>query len=316
VTESIESGTTDILVLRQGAIGMSTETYADALRRELPDWTITRAATPAEELALAAKAPIITGHRFPTELLEAAENLELFACAAAGRNHLPVEQLAANDVTIVNASGVHGPNIAEHVLANLLSFARNLHISRRRAARREWRRHQVREFAGSTVTVVGLGATGQAVVERLEPFNVHTVGVRYTPSKSGPTDEVIGFDRDSLHDALARTTYLVIACPLTETTEGLIGAAEFATLLPDAVLVNVARGPIVDTEALVDAIRGNTIRGAALDVTDPEPLPEEHPLWNFGNVQITPHNSGHTPAYYDRLAQILTEAVRDQEPRC
>jgi phosphoglycerate dehydrogenase-like enzyme len=88
---------------------MSTETYADALRRELPDWTITRAATPAEELALAAKAPIITGHRFPTELLEAAENLELFACTAAGRNYLPVEQLAANDITIADASGTHGP---------------------------------------------------------------------------------------------------------------------------------------------------------------------------------------------------------------
>jgi phosphoglycerate dehydrogenase-like enzyme len=118
-----------------------------------------------------------------------------------------------------------------------------------------------------------------------------TLSASATLSKGGPTDEVIGFDRDSLHDALARTTYPVIACPLTETTEGLIGAAEFATLPPDAVLVNMARGPIVDTEAMVDAIRGNTIRGAVLDVTDPEPLPEGHPLWNFGNVQITPHNS-------------------------
>jgi len=269
---------------------MSTETYADALQRELLDRTITYAATPAEELALVAKAPVITEHRLSTELLEAAKNLELSVCAVAGRNHLPVEQLAANDVTIVDASEVHGPNIAEYVLANLLSFARNLHISCRHAARREWRRHQAYEFAGSTVTVAGLGAIGQAVVERLKPLNVHTVGVRYTQSKDGPTDEVIGFDRDSLHDALARMTYLVIACPLTETTEGLIGAAEFATLPPDAVLMNVARGPIVDTEALVDAIRGNTIRGAALDVTDPESLPEEHPLWNFGNVQITPHN--------------------------
>jgi phosphoglycerate dehydrogenase-like enzyme len=112
---------------------------------------------------------------------------------------------------------------------------------------------------------------------------------------------------------LSRTDVLVLACPLTDTTRGLIGEEELVTLPEDALLINVARGPIVETEALVDAIRRNQLRGAALDVTDPEPLPEDHPLWGFDNVQITPHNAGHTPRYYTRLADIVAENVERLE---
>jgi phosphoglycerate dehydrogenase-like enzyme len=108
-----------------------------------------------------------------------------------------------------------------------------------------------------------------------------------------------------LHDALARTDYLVLACPLTDTTRGLIGTVELRTLPPSAVLVNVARGPIVDTDALVAALRSEGVRGAALDVTDPEPLPTDHPLWNLDNVLLTPHTGGHTPMHWPRLADIL-----------
>jgi len=155
-----------------------------------------------------------------------------------------------------------------------------------------------------------LGAIGQAVCERLEPFGVETIGVRYTPEKGGPADEVIGFEGKAFDDALSRTDYLVLACPLSETTRGLLDREAFVTIDPDAVVVNVARGPVIETDALVEALRSNWIRGAALDVTDPEPLPEDHPLWTFENVQLTPHNAGHTPQYYDRLADIVAENVR------
>jgi phosphoglycerate dehydrogenase-like enzyme len=113
-----------------------------------------------------------------------------------------------------------------------------------------------------------------------------------------------------VQDALARTDYLVITAPLTDTTEGLIDEDALLTLPPDAVLVNVGRGRIVDTEALVDALRSNTVGGAALDVTDPEPLPAAHPLWDFENVLVTPHNAGHTPEYWNRLADVVAENVR------
>jgi phosphoglycerate dehydrogenase-like enzyme len=102
----------------------------------------------------------------------------------------------------------------------------------------------------------------------------------------------------------------VLACPLTETTDSLIDGNALKTLPEDAVVVNVARGGVVDTSALVSALRSNDLRGAVLDVTEPEPLPEDHPLWGFQNVLITPHNAGHTPRYYERLADIVAENVR------
>ena len=299
----------DIVVLRRSAHGMSTVDYAAELRDRLPDRAVVRADTPEQERKLIADARIATGYRLSEELLSLATNLEMFAAATAGVGHFPLDELRDNGVIVTNASGIHGPNIAEYVVGAILTFTRDFHVSRRRNERREWRHHQSRELKGSTVTVVGLGAIGEAIADRLEPFDVHTVGVRYTPEKGGPTDEVIGFDADRFHGALARTDYLVLACPLTEETRGLVGAEEFATLPPESVLVNVGRGPIVDTEALVGAIRRNGIRGGFLDVTDPEPLPEDHPLWNFENTFITPHNAGHTPEYYSRLAEIVAENV-------
>ena len=302
------SETTDVLVLRKGAHGISTEEDAAALRDRLPDdVTVSRPGTPAGEAAAAEEATVITGHTIDAEMVENAPNLRLFACASAGYESLPLETLAEHDVTVTNASGVHGPNIAEHVVGAMLTFARDFRRFFRQQERHEWRRGQASELHGSTVTVVGLGAIGQAVVERLDPFGVDTIGVRYTPEKGGPTDEVVGFEEEAFHDALSRSDYVVIACPLTDTTEGLMGAAEFDTLEPHAVLVNVGRGPIVDTDALVDALQGNDIGGAALDVTDPEPLPADHELWDLDNAFVTPHSSGHTPRYYERLADIVAE---------
>ena len=156
-----------------------------------------------------------------------------------------------------------------------------------------------------------MGAIGEAVVQRLHGFEVDTVGVRYTPGKGGPTDEVYSYDE--IAEAVADAAYVVLACPLTDATEHLIDEDVFVTMPPDSVLVNVARGGDVDTDALVDALRWNSIRGAALDVTDPEPLPEDHELWTFENVLITPHNAGHTPEYFQRLADIVAEAVDTAE---
>ncbi|WP_222918970.1 D-2-hydroxyacid dehydrogenase [Natrinema sp. SYSU A 869] len=300
----------DILVLRKGTHGTPIEQYADAIRDRLPDHTVDLARTPAEERERIENARFVTGMTLEDDLLEAAESLEVFACAYAGTGHLPLEKLEERGVAVTNASGVHGPNIGEHVLGAILHFTRRFHVGERRQRRREWRHYQATELQGSTVTVVGLGAIGQSVCDRLEPFGVDTIGVRYTPEKGGPTDEVIGFEDAEFDDALARTDYLVLACPLTETTRGLIDREALVTMDPESVLVNIARGPVVDTDALVAALRSNWIRGASLDVTDPEPLPEEHPLWTFENVQITPHNAGHTPKYYDRLADIVAENRR------
>jgi phosphoglycerate dehydrogenase-like enzyme len=299
----------DIAVLRRGTHGLPMDEYAAALRERLPDREIALARTPREERELVADAPVVTGVGIDEELLEAAEELELFACAYAGYGHLPMDALRERGVAVTNAAGIHAASIAEQVLGYLLTFARDLHEGWRRQRNREYRHYQGRELGGSTVTIVGMGAIGHAVVQRLQGFGVDTIGVRYTPEKGGPTDEVVGFDPAAVHDALARTDYLVLATPLTDTTRGLVDAEAFATLPPESVLVNVARGGVVDTDALVAELRRQGIRGAALDVTDPEPLPEDHPLWTFENVLLTPHNAGHTPKHWPRMADIVAENV-------
>ena len=296
-----------VVVLREGTEGLPMESYAEALRARLPGHTVRLARTPADERTLVADARAVTGITVDEAVLDDADRLDLFACTFAGTDHVPVDALTERGVAVTNAGGIHAPGIAEQTIANMLIFARRLHEGWRRKQRGEWRHFQSFEFAGSTVTVVGLGSIGTHVVDRLSGFDVETIGVRYTPSKGGPTDEVIGFESDAIHDALARSDYVVLACPLTETTRALIGPAELATLPPHAVVVNAARGGIVDTDALVSALRTSGIRGAALDVTDPEPLPGDHPLWDLENCLITPHTGGHTPRHWERLADIVAE---------
>ena len=294
-----------ILVLKSGTHGMPIGEYGAAIRERRPDDDVVVARTRSEELDLIADADVVTGRAIDNELLSQTESLKLFAGLAAGYEHLPLDEIVAGGAVVTNGSGIHAPNMAEQVVGNLLVFARRLDEGWRRQREPRWEHYQAGELMGSTVTVVGLGAIGRAIVDRLEPFGVETIGVRYTPEKGGPTDKVVGFDGPEFESALARTDFLVLACPLTETTEKLVDGEAFATIPPDAVLVNVARGPVVDTEALLGALRSNQLRGAALDVTDPEPLPEDHPLWRFDNVHITPHMAGCTPHYYERCAEIL-----------
>ena len=299
---------TDILLLRRSIHGMDVDEYAAAVRDRLPDHEVTVARTPADERREIRTATVASGTGIDETLLAEAEELRLFASVSAGYDHLPLDLLAENGVALTTASGVHGPNVAEHVIGAILAFSRGFFAAARRQRRREWRAFQSRELAGSTVAVVGLGAIGRATVDRLEAFDVRTVGVRYTPEKGGPTDDVYGFDE--IHEAVVDADYVALACPLTDATRHLVDGEVLTTMPEDAVLVNVARGGVVAADALVGAVQSNQIRGAALDVTDPEPLPADHPLWTFENVFVTPHSSGHTPKYYERVADILAENVR------
>ncbi|WP_435193825.1 D-2-hydroxyacid dehydrogenase [Natronomonas sp. EA1] len=294
-----------IVVLRSAVSGRPIDAYVDALRDRLPDHEISHARTPDEERALVAEADVVTGPTLPPERVT--DSLKLFAGVYAGSDHIDLEAFAAHEVPVTSAAGVHTSNVAEYAIGGLITLTQEFTEAFRQQERREWRHFGTSELYGSTVTIVGLGAIGRGIAERLEPFGVETVGIRASPEKGGPTDEVLG--PDHLHDALARSDSVVLACPLTDETEGLLGSSEFVTMPAHATLVNVARGPVVDTDALVDALRWEQIAGAVLDVTDPEPLPEDHPLWAMENVLLTPHIAGDTPHYFDRLADIVAENV-------
>ncbi len=294
----------EIVVLRKSAHGIPTTEYVSELQTRLPEHTVRFADTPERERTFAESADVITGITIDETVVERAEQLELFACVYAGTGHLPREALSEQGAVITSAAGVHTSNAAEHAIGAILTFARRFHEAVRSDS---WQPISPSELADSTVTIVGLGAIGGGIARRLEPFDARTIGVRRRPEDGGPADEVIG--ADELHDALAETDFLVLACPLTDATHGLISEEELVTLPPDAVVVNIARGPVVDTTALLKALQEGEIGGAALDVTDPEPLPSDHPLWDLDEVIITPHNAGATPRYYERLADIVADNV-------
>ena len=203
------------------------------------------------------------------------------------------------------AQVVFAADVAEHVVAFLLAAARRLPQA---ARKQEWAELGGDRFAGRTVGIVGAGGIGGETITRLGPFGVRILAL----TRSGR--DVTGADRslgpDGLDELLAESDYVVLAVPLTESTRGLIGRRELELIGPDGWLVNVGRGALVDTDALVAALAEGRIAGACLDVTDPEPLPAGHPLWTFENVLVTPHVANPPGTIYEPLAERVAENVR------
>ena len=188
--------------------------------------------------------------------------------------------------TWTSTKGAYSGPVAEHALALGLAGLRQLPLRARATA---WGEQAGSQLAGSRVTIVGGGGITGALLRLLQPFDVETTVVRRHVSSLDGASRVVG--PDGLHDALAGARLVVLALALTRETTGIIGAGELALMGPDAWLVNVARGAHVVTDDLVAALRAGGIGGAALDVTDPEPLPSGHPLWSFANCLITPHTA-------------------------
>lgn len=198
-------------------------------------------------------------------------------------------------VTFTSAAGAFADSVAEHALTLLLAGVRYLpeHLRARTWQQREFFPH-VGSLRGKTVTIVGAGGIGRALIPMLAPLGAHVIAVnRSGRPVTGPgiPDDVETVPADQLGRVWSHTDHVVIAAPATDRTRHLIGAEELARLKPSSWVINVARGSLVDMEALVDALTRGAIGGAGLDVTEPEPLPDGHPLWSLPNAIITPHDS-------------------------
>jgi phosphoglycerate dehydrogenase-like enzyme len=207
-----------------------------------------------------------------------------------------------------SATGAFGLPVAEHALALILAADKALHSF---ARERSWigdGRHHVRSLAGETVAIVGAGGIGRALIALLEPFGVEVIAVTRRGRDVPGAARTVPAGR--LAEVWGAARHVVIAAPATVGTRHLVGARELEAMREDAWLINVARGSLVDTTALVNALRSGAIAGAALDVTDPEPLPDGHPLWELPNVLITPHVA--TPPESERrhFAARVEENVR------
>ncbi len=204
-----------------------------------------------------------------------------------------------------SAKGSYSQPVAEHALALTLALLRQLH---QRARATAWGKQSGKMLYGAHVVILGGGGIAQEYMRLCSPFDVRTTVLR----RSG--DAVEGAERtlttDRLDEVLPHADVLLIAAPLTDETRGLVGKKQFALMRQDAILVNVARGPIVRTDDLVAALSSNRIAGAALDVTDPEPLPYGHPLWSEPRALITPHSADTAEMIMPLLARRVTENVR------
>ena len=262
------------------------------LEARLPSWVNVRwYADKDEAFALAPTAEIGWFDMYSkddmAETITRAAKLKWLNSVYAGVEAFPLDLLEQRGVMLTNGAGINAVPIAEYVLMLMLAQAKGYREVVRAQERREWLKTSPgkRELFGSQVLILGYGAIGQEVEARLAGFGAQVTKVRRSagPGTLGP---------DQWRAQLGTFDWIIIAVPATPDTQHMIGADELAAMKSDAVLVNIARGSVIDQDALVTALEAGAIGGALLDVTAPEPLPPEHPLWTLDNAQITMHLSG------------------------
>jgi phosphoglycerate dehydrogenase-like enzyme len=292
--------------------------YVSRLRREFPAHTFLHATNDAEMLALLPESDVLFSSEINRAQLGAARRLQWIHSPAAGVGGMLFDEMVAGPVVITNSRGVSADTMAEHVLAVTLAFFRNVPLAMHRQIQHVWAQDEIsgrpnRTIDGAHVVIVGLGAIGSAVARRMAALGARVTGVRRTADARGLSDVSEMLPPSGLPRALADADVVVISAPHTRDTRGLIGAPELAAMKPDAILVNVSRGRLVDEDALAAALQQGRLGGAALDVFEREPLPPDSPLWDLPNVLITPHTSGFRPDHWDVMTSLFAENLRRYE---
>jgi phosphoglycerate dehydrogenase-like enzyme len=268
--------------LREAGVAFFASDDAAALRE---------AATGAEVLLVAPRSGALL-----REVFENARNVRWIHGLAAGVEPLLFDALRESDVPLTNGRGLFADALGEFAITAMLWFAKDLARMRRNQEARLWAPFNVERLEGQTAGIVGYGAIGRAVASRAMALGMRIAAMRRSEG--------------SLDDVLRAADYLVLSTPLTPETRAMIGAAQLALLKPNAVVINIGRGAVIDETALVDALTKRTIRGAALDVFETEPLPPEHPFWTLDNVLLSPHCADHTPDSHLRAMQFFLDNLR------
>ena len=266
----------------------------------------------AEQARMLAEAEVLFGsHLDPIEVHDAAPNLKWLQVLTAGLDELIAQGILERDFTITTMSGVGAVPIAEYCMGVMVMLQKDLHEAMRDQVEHRWNFHFAGELKGRTCGIVGLGAIGRELVRRARAFGMRVVATRRS-AQAGDSDPDVDvlLPSSELPRLLAESDYIVICVPLTAETDGMIGAQEFALMKPEAAIVNIARASVIDEAALLEALSAERIAGAALDVHDPEPLPEDSPFWDLPNAIVTPHRSGSIDGYFDRAAEFFAENLQ------
>lgn len=244
------------------------------------------------------------------ELLDAAPRMRFVQSVSAGVNQYDQARFREKGVRLASAQGVNEVAVAEHAMGMLLALRRHFHTGRDNQSRRHWRpmiadfAAREDELAGKTLLIVGYGRIGQRLARLARAFDMRIVGLRRSAMPDpGAAHEVAPIA--ALVSRLPEADAVVLTCPLTPETKGLIDGRALGRMKSSAVLINVARGPVVDELALIAALQTGTIKAAGIDVTTEEPLASSSPLWTMENVLLTPHTAGETCAYEDNVLDIL-----------
>lgn len=307
------------------------EAHMQRLRNEFPDIEIVECPDRNQlpDLLPGAQAVMI-GAGLTSEMLAAAPELRWVHSSGTGVDALLFPELIESDIVVTNNSGIQASNMAEHLLAMMLAFARGLPDLIRAQTRSEWiqplrantanqagfREHPVFELGYQTLAILGLGSVGRGLAQRAKAMGMTVTGSRRHPQR--PVEHVDRlYGPDDWETMLGNADHVALCLPLTEETRGIMDASRIAAMKPGARIYNVGRGDSIDQDALIDALQGGRLGGAGLDVTTPEPLPEDSPLWGMTNVMITAHTSGLSPHRWDRGIELLINNIhryRRDEP--
>jgi phosphoglycerate dehydrogenase-like enzyme len=296
------------------------EELSEARRQELsrlaPHVRVVVGLSREEALRRAEEAHAADGRYATPEFLRAAKNLVWVQAQSAGvdRYRSIPELVGTEKIVLTNLRGVHGPAIADHVFAMLLALTRDLPVHLANRAEGKWSREgsgvlKPIALQGRTLLVVGIGGIGTEIARRGHGFGMRVLATRRGSDPAPAFVERVGKPAD-LRAMLPEADVVAIAVPLTPETERLFDRAAFAAMKPKSYLVNIARGKVVDTDALLEALGSGKLAGACLDVTDPEPLPKDHALWKLPNVVITPHSASVAELTEERGWALFRENLR------
>jgi D-2-hydroxyacid dehydrogenase (NADP+) len=250
------------------------------------------------------------------EQIAAAKKLRWIHSPAAAVHQLIFPELVNSDIILTNAREVHGPVVAEHVIALIFALAKKIPGSVRLQEKHVWGQQilwdelpRVREVAGATVGIIGLGSIGRSVAKSAKSLGMRVIAVREHPEKGSEGADTV-FGPAQIDEVFRQADYVVLAVPVTASTEAIANVERLAMMKPDACLINVGRGPLIDEPALAAALREKRIGGSALDVFPKEPLPADSPLWDVPNLLITPHTAALTDKLWERHYTLFSENLR------
>ena len=306
------AGRTEPLIMLAGQVSPDD---LDKLAKMAPNVKILSGLNRQTALQHADKAHAVEISVLSPELLERAPNLVWVQAMSAGvERYLALKPLVENDrIVLTNMRAVHGPAIADHAMAMLLQLTRNLRHYATSQNTRAWDEGNTpwpsTALAGKTMLVVGLGGIGSEIGQRAAGFGMNVIATRRSEAPRPEFVQRVGASADLLN-MLPEADVIAICVPLTSETQGLFNEAVIRACKRGAIIINIARGKIIDTNALVSALKEGHLAGACLDVTDPEPLPAEHELWSMPNVVITPHVAADAELTMERHRALLYENIR------